>query len=137
MKIVNLVYDKEIECFDGTLEFAGNKYDITLSDFEAREENQATTLANKIGEWIEQHWQQVKDYAALKLVPLKNESWLFEGEQPISESQLLDTIQLDGINAFPEGNFEIYFDDHELFGNNIIVVDVSSSFEITNAYVAE
>ncbi len=137
MKIDNLVYDKEMECFDGTLEFGDNKYDITLSDFEAREENQATALANKIGEWIEQHWQQVKDYASLKLVPLKNESWLFEGEQPISGSQFLDTIELEGINAFPEGNFEIYFDDHELFGNNIIVVDVSSAFEITNAYVAE
>lgn len=137
MKIVNLVYDKEIECFDGTLEFADNKYDITLSDFEAIEEKQALELANKIGGWLEQHLRQVKEYAASKLVPLKNESWLFEGEQPISGSQFLDTIELEGINAFPEGNFEIYFDDHELFGNNIIVVDVSSAFEIANAYVAE
>lgn len=135
MKIDNLVFDKEIECFDATLQFDNKSFDITLSNFEPTEEKQAEELANKIGGWMEQNLARTKEYAASKLVQLKNESWLSEGEVPATIQTLIDAMELDGINAFPDGNFEIYFDDNDLFGEHSIVVDVSAAFEFTDVYI--
>lgn len=70
------------------------------------------------------------------LVSNNYRNWLSEQEKPISLNEFVETIEFEGVNAFAEGSFEIYFNDHNLFGGHTIIVDINEIFELEDANIA-
>ena len=65
---------------------------------------------------------RVKDYAVHKLLPLKNESWLEEDETEVTEIQFKKRMSLESITVYPDGSFEFWHDDGDLFWGHSILI---------------
>ena len=71
-----------------------------------------------------------------KLLPLKNESWLRENEEPLTAAQLLLRVKLESIVVYSGGNAELYYNDDGLFEGHTILVQVEPDSTITNVEIA-
>ena len=69
---------------------------------------------------------EAKAHAAAELLALKNDFWLDEGESPLDAATFVGSLALSGVNAFPNGTFEVYFDDGDLFWGHSVRVDVEA-----------
>ena len=134
--IEDLAFNEESDCFETSLKLNGKSHSLTICDFERKENKQASALAVKLKNWLEENLDNTKEFTASKLLKLKNENWLSENEEPISKKKFIETIEFRGVNAFAKGGFEIYFTDHGLFGGHTIIVDINEAFEFENANLA-
>ena len=87
-------------------------------------------------EAMEQWASKVNDYAAGQLLELKNDNWLDEDESAISREDFLGRMQLNSITVHPEGEFEFWHDDGDLFWGHSILVSGSFTDGITHADIA-
>ena len=136
MTIDKLTFQKESNDFVAYFSIADNQHSMTLCDFSEKQEAQAEVLANKILKWLETNLDKSKLFAATELIELKNETWLEEDEEPINESKFVGMIKFSDVTAFADGNFEIYFDDSDIFWGHLIRVDVDEDFKFNSADIA-
>ena len=136
ISVENLIFNKSEDCFEASLKLKGRLYSFEISDLAENETMHANIIAAKIKDWLQTNLDKSKEFTASKLLNLKNENWLSENEDPISSKKFIETIEFDGILAFAEGGFEIYFMDHDLFGGHTIIVDVNEDFEFEDAKIA-
>ncbi len=76
------------------------------------------------GLWSDQSgWQRkVDDFAVAELLPLKNDSWLGEGEQELTPADFKKTMRLQAITVAEDGSFEFWHDDGGLFCGHAIQI---------------
>ena len=134
--ISEMTFNAEADCFEATLTLNNKARTLSVCDFDKADSKKAKILGNKLKDWLVNNLNTSKEYAATKLLKLKNENWLGENERPITQTVFIETIEFDGINAFAEGGFEIYFNDHDLFNGHIIIIDVNEDFGFDNAKIA-
>jgi hypothetical protein len=85
--------------------------------------------------WQEQElWhQRVGDYAVLRLLRLKNESWLEEDEDEFTPEEFKARMILDSITVRPDGSFEFWHRDGDMFWGHYIHISGSLSKGLTGA----
>jgi len=66
--------------------------------------------------------QRIVDYLVTKLLPLKNDSWIGQGEDEITEEQFKEKIELSSITVQEDGSYEFANDDGDLFMGHALVV---------------
>ncbi|WPP52997.1 DUF2262 domain-containing protein [Catalinimonas niigatensis] len=71
-----------------------------------------------------------------ELLPLKNESWLEEHDQPFTESDFEKRIKITSISVWDDGAFESWFDDGDLFWGHGINVNGNLSDGVESAGIA-
>jgi hypothetical protein len=78
---------------------------------------------------------RIKNYIAhSKLLKLKNDVWLEEGEQLLTASDFTKRISaITSVNAYYENGFNITFEDDDIFWGHEIQVMISKSFEFEEA----
>jgi hypothetical protein len=65
---------------------------------------------------------RIVGYAVGTLLGLKNESWLYDDEKPVSAGEFKRRMTLESITVRPDGSFDFWFDDGDLFlGHSILV----------------
>jgi hypothetical protein len=128
-------YDPDSESFECSLYLYNDSSTLSLSDFSVSEISQANQRAVILKNWPELNLEQSKRFACSRLIDLKNDSWLQENEVPVTKSESQKKMKLDGINAFKDGGFEIYFTDGGLFRGHWIMVDVNEKFEMEDANI--
>src|SRR5262249_12068202 len=68
-------------------------------------------------------WQRKVDLFAVKeLLPLKNESWLGDGEAKLSPQEFRARMELVSITVGDSGQFEFWHDDGDLFWGHSIQI---------------
>ncbi|HXF80376.1 MAG TPA: DUF2262 domain-containing protein, partial [Usitatibacter sp.] len=92
----------------------------------------ARTLFADMARWA----SAAKDFAATALLDLKNDSWLGERESPVSPKAFMDRMQLSSINVYPEGAFELWHEDGDLFWGHAIHVSGTLRDGIKSASIA-
>lgn len=132
----DIKFNDSSECFETLLIFNSKSHDLSICDFDKNDYGQAKALALKLKDWLENNLSKAKEYAASKLLKIKNENWLSEQEKPISSNKFVELIEFEGVLVFAEGSFEIYFNDHDLFGGHTIIVDINEKFEFEDANIA-
>lgn len=130
---VELRFEPDTSTFDGMATCGEKPYRISLADFEENDPERATLLATQLTQWLEDNISSVKEFAAAQLVGLKNSLWLDENEARVNETDFRKVIALQGVLAFAEGGFEVFFTDHDLFGGHGIKVDADKSFTLESA----
>ena len=65
---------------------------------------------------------KVMAYAVKQLLPLKNDTWLGDDEQPLSAKQFQARMKLDSITVSPDGSFDFWHDDGDLFWGHSIQI---------------
>ena len=78
--------------------------------------------------------EKAKDYAAKKLLKLKNDLWLEDNEKEVSKKEFKTRMEFTSLYVFSEtANF--YFDDGDLFWGHTIEVTVNQNLEFTDANI--
>ena len=136
IKLEKITYNRESENFEARVSGIGNTFTLELLDFEEGDGDAASALAHDICNWLQSGYPAAKEFCAAKLLDLKNEDWLQEEEEPLSKEKFIQTIELEGITAFSDGSFELYFADNDIFWGHTILVDVDSDYVMTDANLA-
>jgi hypothetical protein len=82
----------------------------------------------------QQKWaERIKDYAVRQLLPLKNECWLDENEVELTADQFTERMALESISVDPDGSFDFWHNDGDLFLGHSIQIGGSLSEGPTRA----
>ena len=65
---------------------------------------------------------RIRDFAASKLLKLKNDSWLQEGEEPVTKELFKASLTPENITVIGKDLFDFYFHDGDLFWGHYILV---------------
>jgi hypothetical protein len=93
----------------------------------------AHTLFEEQDKWS----QKIRMYAAAELVDLAND-WIQEEDEieEMTEEMFMDLMSLDTISVYPEGDFDFYFSDGDMFGGHSIIVEGNIDETFTRAQIA-
>ncbi|WP_277483705.1 DUF2262 domain-containing protein [Catalinimonas alkaloidigena] len=94
-----------------------------------RSEEVAISLFEKQRDWNKKFIQIIIE----ELLPLKNESWLEEHDEPFTESEFEKRIKITSISVWDDGAFESWFDDGDLFWGHGINVNGNLSDGVESA----
>ena len=84
MKLENITFNRDKKDFVAILSDFDKEYSLSLLDFEENEVEKATEFASEICSWLELNKQAARVFCTSTLLSLKNESWLEEGEAPMT-----------------------------------------------------
>jgi hypothetical protein len=128
--------DRRIGWFTGTTVWKGHPVALHLSAAASADVQAALTTAHYLWQAQDGWDQRIRDCAARILLPLKNESWLGEGEAEVTADQFKQRMKLESVTAHPDGSFEFWHADGELFWGHSIQVNGSISEGPTEADIA-
>ncbi len=123
-----LVLDKSVDWFEGQVNWLGEPINISVSvdeDDGSPESSLKTieTLYSDANNWS----KKITDYAVSELLELKNDNWLMDGQQELTAADFVDAMKLESITVYPDGEFEFWHDDGDMFWGHSILVSGSLS----------
>lgn len=114
--------DRRAGWFEAEAKWLGTEIELFLSgdlgdipDLEA----QAIQLFEKQAEWD----SKIRARITQDLLRLKNDTWLDEDEDPLSEQEFQEKIQLDNFVVYKDGDFAAWYNDGDTFWGHSISVD--------------
>lgn len=125
--------DRRIDWYEAVVPWGSAKIRLTLTPFESGDAEACLPTAYAL--WDSQPiWERlILDYAAAKLLSLKNDNWLGEDESELNSNDFKDRLTLESINVMADGKFEFWFNDGDLFWGHSIRVSGSLSKGPTSA----
>lgn len=132
--------DKRVKLFEKKIYWAGEKGSLYFDwdeDINVMKLALATahTLFNDQGEWN----KKIRMYASEKLVGLAND-WLQDNDEAeideITKKMFIDFMKLDSISVYPEGDFEVFFFDGDMFWGHSIIVSGNINGDLNSAEIA-
>jgi len=119
--------DRRVDWFTGGAVWKGKPVSLHLSARAPAEVQAALGTAHSLWQAQDVWDQRVRDYAVQLLLPLKNESWLNEGEIEVTAGQFKERMKLESITVHPDGSFEFWHNDGDLFWGHSIQITGSLS----------
>ncbi len=132
--------DKSTKLFEKKISWGGEEGNLYF-DWDKNEDIMKSSLKSAHGLLKEQDsWNtKIRNYAAEELVELANE-WLQDDEEAdideITKEMFIDLMELDSISVYPEGDFEVFFFDGDMFWGHSIIVTGNISGELSSAEIA-
>ncbi|OZI12968.1 hypothetical protein CEW92_03715 [Bacillaceae bacterium SAS-127] len=132
--------DKRVKTFEKRISWAGAECDLCF-DWREDEHIMKSALETAYALFKEQsEWSiKISMYAAEELVELAND-WLQDNEDSevdeITKEMFIDLMTLTSINVYPEGEFEMFFSDGDMFWGHCIIVDGNINGVLTSAEIA-
>ena len=128
-----LTLDRRVDWYEGEVLWCGSK--VTLAAETDQNGNPASALEVARTLCLAQTtWDlRIRDYAVRSLLALKNESWLDEGEEPVTEATFRQEMKLDSITVALGGRFEFWHEARDLFGGHSIHIQGNLADGPTNA----
>jgi hypothetical protein len=120
-----LTLDRRLDFYSGNARWRGADIEVMLIAYNDAERAAALATAHALFA-AQDDWQaRVTAFAVEKLLALKNDVWLGEDETRFSARQFRKQLRLYSINVYPEGRFEFWFEDGDLFWGHDIEIDGS------------
>jgi hypothetical protein len=125
--------DRRIDWFTAEVVWDGRPVSLNLSAREPAEVQRALKATRAL--WQSQSvWnRRIRDYAVQELLPLKNESWLDEDEAELTPDEFQDRMTLESVTVNPNGSFDFWHNDGDLFWGHSIQICGSISEGPTHA----
>ncbi len=108
-------FDRRVEWYLASVKWLGETIDLTLNGEEPDEIESCLKVAREL--WAnESSWQtRMQNYAVEELLPLKNDSWLDDNELDLTPDTFKRKMTLQSISIYPDGDFEFWHDDGDMF----------------------
>lgn len=121
-----LSLDRSINWFQGTVVWGGREVEITFDADDDLDISGQLKTAQALFD-AEQDWQsRIEAFAVKERLSLAND-WRDEGVKPITEREFLERMELEAISIKPNGEFEFWHSDGDLFYGHSI--QISGSLE--------
>ncbi|WP_310488252.1 DUF2262 domain-containing protein [Chamaesiphon sp. VAR_69_metabat_338] len=131
-----LQYQQEYDWYEGKIEVQQSEILIRLSTDERGNVAAALERANNLVEELERYAQLAKEYAAVMLLQIKNETWIDDDEQPLTPEQFQQRTSLESISIDAAGEISFYHNDDDLFWGHCILVTMDSENNFIGAEIA-
>lgn len=120
-----LTLDRSLNWFCGSPTWANEVIGLNLSMDNCDSIEQPLAVAGELWD-SETEWNnKIIECAVQYLLPLKNDTWLEEGEAELTADDFKKRISLEAITVYPDGTFEFWYDDGDLFWGHSIMVSGS------------
>ncbi len=128
-----LELDRRLGNYVGEVEWCG--FDITLNLACADSNASEAVLAPARALFrMKEDWNaKITEFAADRLLLLKNENWLQDDESEISRHEFISRMSLNEIVVEENGDFTFYYDDGDLFWGHCISVSGNLGEGLTDA----
>ncbi|MBU3092844.1 DUF2262 domain-containing protein [Clostridium sp. CF011] len=115
-------FNRQVNWYIGDISWNGKSIKLNLSVYEPEGINLGLQVAKTL--WEDQvTWNnRVCKYAVHELLKIKNESWLEEEEDKVTSEQFRNCIILEEITINPNGEFEFWHNDGDLFWGHSILI---------------
>jgi hypothetical protein len=128
-----LTLDRTVNWFKAVTNWADCKITLHLSMDDAESVDQLLSIASQLWD-AEPDWDaKVRDYAIRELLPLKNGNWLEDDESELTAEDFTARMTIESITVYPNGSFEFWHDDGDLFLGHSIMVSGSISDGLDDA----
>jgi hypothetical protein len=129
----DLTLDRSIGWFEGEAKWNGESIRIDFPTDETQDISTSLKVAETL--WDDQRaWKQkVNEFAVQELLPVKNDYWLDDNESPLTPSQFTSRMTLQSISIYPDGDFEFWHGDGEVFWGHSIQISGSLDEGLTQA----
>lgn len=127
---------RSVGWFRGRATWDGKPVELDLSAGEHAQAERCLRVARAL--WDDQpSWtSRIADYAAAQLLELKNESWLDEGEPPATPESFKSRMSPESVTVYPDGAFDFWHDDGDLFWGHAITVSGSLAEGLTDVEIS-
>lgn len=117
--------DRRVNTFEGEYEYEGNRFAICLdSHNDAPIPEQLVILESIIAD-IKNYNVKAMNFAAKKLLPVKNDSWVDDTSDVVTEAEFVERMTLSSVNVTLEKQITFFYDDGDLFyGHSIFTSGV-------------
>jgi hypothetical protein len=129
--------EKSIKVFEKNISWDNKQCELYF-DWHEDESMMKSALktAHKLFEEQDKWSQKIRMYAAAELVDLAND-WLQEEDEieEMTKEMFMDLMNLDTISVYPEGDFDFYFSDGDMFTGHSIIVEGNINGTFTRAQI--
>lgn len=127
-----LVLDRSINWFQGTVVWGGREVRISFDTDDDLDISGQLKTAQALFD-AEQDWQRrIEAFAVKEKLSLAND-WRDEGVTPITEKEFLERMKLESISIQPDGKFEFWHNDGDLFYGHSIQISGSLEKGLTHS----
>jgi len=125
--------DRRVEWFTAKTMWLDQLVRLSLAATEGQELQDALKTAHTL--WKDQAgWsQRVRDYAVQELLSLKNVNWSDDDDPELTPDQFTSRMTLEAITVNPDGSFDFWHDDGDLFYGHSIQISGSLTKGLTLA----
>ncbi|WP_411347456.1 DUF2262 domain-containing protein [Paenibacillus sp. WLX2291] len=134
-RLGKLTLNRMVQTFDGEMNWLGQPIHISIQQSEGDFIQQQLQMAYRFLDEAAQWDERIRAFAAKELTTLKNNSWLEEDEQPLTEAEFAKRLQLEDITITPEG-YSFWFHDNDLFWGHVVSVDGTPEQGLQQAQIA-
>ena len=110
-----LELDRRVDHYNGKAQWCGAEVRLSLSCADANEPGGALAAAASLFQDQAEWSKRVKEFAADRLLPVKNEYWLQDNEAELSREDFISRMTLEEISVDESGAFSFWHDDGDLF----------------------
>lgn len=123
-----LVLNRSVDWFEGTVNWMGEpiRVSVSLDEESGSSESSIKTLEalySGASDWS----KKITDYAVSELLELKNDNWLMDDQEELTASDFINSMKLESITVYPDGEFEFWHNDGDLFWGHSILISGSLS----------
>jgi len=132
----NFVYDEALAWYEGSLAVGPDEILLYLA---AETDAQATAVLSQAEAFlvsIEGMLSAAKDYAAEKLLDLRNEGWGEDGSPELSKDEFISNLVCFSILLYPTQNVEIIFRAGDLFSGHVVLISANMQGHFSDASIA-
>lgn len=128
-----LRYERRLHWYEGRVAWCGETIDIHLSCEQPQSPDAVRAVASQLLQAQHDWSDRVRAYAIAELLPLKNMSWLEEGEEALTPEAFASRMSLQSIQMDESGDFTFWYDDGDLFWGHSIQISGDLSTGPTDA----
>lgn len=132
----DLTLNRYVNWFEGDVAWNGQQIRLSLDTDETNEVSAGLQIAEALCDAQLDWKQKVEALAIHELLPLKNDGWLQDGEEPLTAGQFLLRMVLQSISISIGGTVEFWHDDGDMFWGHSILLSGTLTDGITNATIA-
>lgn len=126
-------YDRRTKWYSAKIRWNWRKIDIHLNIDKDKYLDSILKTAHALRN-NSKYWNHIiYEYAARKLLQLKNEYWLDEDEKILTKNKFKSRLKLDSISINEDGTFDFWLDDGNLFLGHTIQVTGDLKSGLTSA----
>jgi hypothetical protein len=125
--------DRRVNWYTAETEWNGAVVSLNLTLGDSGTIDAALQAARALWKDQEQWSKRIEDYAVQELLPLKNESWLDDGEAELTDDEFKARMALESITVEQDGSFDFWHNDGDLFWGHSIQISGNLSTGPTRA----